>query len=57
VYSFDIQVAGEKGITEVQVSAIDGSIVSVEKENAVNEANEKKQEAAKKAKPSPPPQH
>lgn len=47
VYSFDIQAAGQKGITEVQVSAIDGSIVSVEKEDAAAEAKEKKQEAAK----------
>ncbi|HEY2120844.1 MAG TPA: PepSY domain-containing protein [Candidatus Acidoferrum sp.] len=48
VYSFDIQVKGEKDITEVQVSAIDGSIVSVEKENAAAEANQKKQDANKK---------
>jgi hypothetical protein len=47
VYSFDIQATGQKDITEVQVSAIDGSIVSVEKEDAASEANEKKQEAAK----------
>jgi uncharacterized membrane protein YkoI len=56
VYSFDIQATGEKDITEVQVSAIDGSIVSVEKEDAAHEAKEQKQEAAKKAKPSTPPQ-
>jgi uncharacterized membrane protein YkoI len=48
VYSFDIQLKGEKDITEVQVSAIDGSIISVEKENASAEANEKKQDANKK---------
>ena len=47
VYSFDIRATGQKGITEVQVSAIDGSIVSVEKEDAAAEAKEKKQEAAK----------
>ena len=47
VYSFDIQATGQKDITEVQVSAIDGSIVSVEKEDAASEAKEKKQEAAK----------
>lgn len=46
VYSFDIQQKGQKDITEVQVSAIDGSIVSVEKENAASEAKEKKQETA-----------
>lgn len=56
VYSFDIQATGQKDITEVQVSALDGSIVSVEKEDAASEAKEKQQEAAKKAKPSTPPQ-
>jgi len=38
VYSFDIRATGKKDITEVQVSATDGSIVSVEKENAASEA-------------------
>ena len=47
VYSFDIRAAGQKDITEVQVSAIDGSIVSVEKENAASEAREKKQDSGK----------
>jgi hypothetical protein len=56
VYSFDIQATGEKEITEIQVSAMDGSIVSVAKEDAASEAKEQQQEAAKKAKPSPPPQ-
>jgi len=56
VYSFDIVATGEKDTTEVQVSAIDGTIVSVEKEDAAGEAKEKKQGANKKAKPSTPPQ-
>jgi uncharacterized membrane protein YkoI len=47
VYSFDIQATGQHDITEVQVSAIDGSIVSVEKENAAHEAAEKKQDSGK----------
>jgi hypothetical protein len=47
VYSFDIRASGQKDITEVQVSAIDGSIVSVEMENAASEAKEKKQDSAK----------
>jgi uncharacterized membrane protein YkoI len=50
VYSFDIQQANEKKITEVQVSAIDGSIVSIKKESAANEAKETKQEEAEKKK-------
>jgi uncharacterized membrane protein YkoI len=51
VYSFDIRAAGQKDITEVQVSAIDGSIVSVEKEDAAHQAAEKKQEASGKPRP------
>ena len=47
VYSFDIRATGQKEITEVQVSATDGSIVSVEKENAASEAKEKKQDSGK----------
>jgi N-methylhydantoinase A/oxoprolinase/acetone carboxylase beta subunit len=47
VYSFDIRGTGQKDITEVQVSATDGSIVSVEKENAASEAKEKKQDTGK----------
>lgn len=49
VYSYDIQVAGDKQITEVQVDAKDGSIVSVEKEDAQHEAAEKKAEKKKSA--------
>jgi hypothetical protein len=37
-----------KGLTEVQVSAIDGSIVAVEKEDLKKEAKEKAAEAKKK---------
>lgn len=48
VYSFDIQQPNEKKITEVQVSALDGSIVSIKKESAANEAKEAKQEEAEK---------
>ncbi len=43
VYSFDIRNAGGT-ITEVQVSAIDNKVVSVEKETAEQEAAEKKKE-------------
>src|SRR5260370_12034348 len=52
VYSFDIRATGQKDITEVQVSAIDGSIVSVEKENAASEATEKKHDPT-----NPQPRH
>ena len=49
IYSFDIK--SPTGITEVNVSAIDGKIVAVQHENAAKEAAEKKQEAKEKAAP------
>jgi hypothetical protein len=55
VYSFDIQATGQKDITEVQVSAIDGTVVSVEKEDAASEAKEQKQDASKKPATKPQP--
>jgi hypothetical protein len=45
-----VQQPNEKKITEVQVSAIDGSIVRIRKESAANEAKEAKQEEAEKKK-------
>lgn len=49
VYSFDIR--NDKGtITEVQVEAYTGEVVSVEEENAAKEAAEKKQEKQEKRK-------
>jgi uncharacterized membrane protein YkoI len=46
VYSFDIRNAGGT-ITEVQVNAQDGSITSVEEEDAKKEAEEKRKEKHK----------
>ncbi len=43
VYSFDIRNAGGT-ITEVQVSALDNSIVTVEEETAAQEATERRNE-------------
>ena len=51
VWSFDIATAGTKDITEVQVDAKTGEVVSVEKESAVAEAAEKKAAPKKKAEP------
>jgi uncharacterized membrane protein YkoI len=50
IYSFDIQTKSKKEITEVNVDAIDGKIVSVAHENAKKEAAEKKQEAKEEKK-------
>src|SRR4051794_27867013 len=48
IYSFDIKSGSKSGVTEVNVNAIDGKIVDVQKENAAKEAIEKKQEAKEK---------
>ena len=52
IYSFDIK-TGKSGVTEVNVDAITGKIVNVQKENAAKEAAEKKQEAKEKASTAP----
>jgi len=48
IYSFDIKTS-RSGVTEVNVDAITGKIVNVQKENAAKEVLEKKQEAKEKA--------
>jgi uncharacterized membrane protein YkoI len=45
-YSFDIKVPGKSGIEEVEIDALDGSVIKVEHESAAAE----KAEAAKEAK-------
>ena len=46
VYSFDLKVKGQSGFEEVNVSAIDGSVVSKEHETPKQEAAERKAEKA-----------
>lgn len=48
LWSFDIATPGTKDITEVQVDAITGAVLSVAKESAADEAKEKKDEAKEK---------
>jgi uncharacterized membrane protein YkoI len=45
IYSFDIEMPGRNGIQEVQISAIDGRVVSVEHETADLERLEARAEA------------
>src|SRR5690349_17531745 len=45
VWSFDIAMPHPKDITEVQVNAVTGEIVSVEKETPADQKKEKKKEA------------
>jgi uncharacterized membrane protein YkoI len=47
VWSFDISTAGTKDITEVQVNAMTGDVVSVEKEAPEDQAWEKAADARK----------
>ena len=50
VYSFDITVPGKTGVEEVNVSAIDGSVIAKQHESPKTEKKEATQEAkAKKA--------
>ena len=44
IWSFDISTPGTKDITEVNVDAVTGQVVSVDKENEAAEAKEKEKE-------------
>ena len=44
IWSFDISTPGTKDITEVQVDAINGGIVSIDKETPADQAKEKKKD-------------
>ncbi|MEP6691177.1 MAG: PepSY domain-containing protein [Gemmatimonadaceae bacterium] len=46
MYSYDIKIPGADGIEEVNINAMDGSVIAVEHESAASEAKEKKKEAA-----------
>jgi uncharacterized membrane protein YkoI len=48
IYSFDITVAGKSGVTEVNVDAITGNVISSKHETPAKEAAEKKQESKEK---------
>lgn len=50
VYSFDLKVPGQKGVEEILVSAIDGSVISQEHETPAQEKAEAKKEKAEKRK-------
>ena len=54
IWSFDIARAGSAGITEVQVDAISGRIVSKKNESLTAEAREAKAEAAEHARSARP---
>jgi uncharacterized membrane protein YkoI len=51
IYSFDIQVPGKSGVEEVQVSALNGKVLSKKHESARSEMKEAKKEAKEHKKP------
>jgi uncharacterized membrane protein YkoI len=50
IWSFDIATPGTSDITEVQVDALTGDLVAMEKETPAQQAKESKKEAAEKPK-------
>jgi hypothetical protein len=45
VWSFDVAQSGKSGVTEVQVDAVTGQVVSLKRESAAQEADEASAEA------------
>ena len=50
-YSYDIKIAGKSGIEEVNVNAMDGTLVGVEHESAASVKKERAAEKMEKKKP------
>ncbi len=50
IWSFDIATTGSPDVTEVQVDAMSGKIVAVDKETPAQQAQEKKKDAQEKSK-------
>jgi uncharacterized membrane protein YkoI len=48
IWSFDVNVAGESGVQEVNVDAVSGKVLSVEHESAAAEEKEAKKEMKEK---------
>ena len=48
IWSFDIATPGSKDITEIQVDAVTGEVVSVEKETPADQKKEKQEKKAEK---------
>jgi uncharacterized membrane protein YkoI len=48
IWSFDVASVGTKDITEVNIDAITGAVIAVDKETAADEAKEKKKEKEEK---------
>jgi uncharacterized membrane protein YkoI len=46
IWSFDLMVAGQEGVSEVAVNAVTGAVVAVEHEGAAAEAREAREDSA-----------
>lgn len=52
IWSFDIRVTGQEGITEVNVNAVTGAVSPVEHENAASERREAREDSAHARRPA-----
>lgn len=55
IWSFDLKIAGQSGVQEVQIDAGNGSVLSVKHESAVHEAAEAAKEAVEGKSPKEKP--
>ena len=55
IWSFDLKIAGQSGVQEVQIDAGNGSVLSVKHESAVHEAAEAVKEGIEGESPKPEP--
>ncbi len=55
IFSFDIRVPGQQGISEVGVNAVTGAVSAVERENAAAEEREAREDSAAARRPAAPP--
>jgi len=54
IWSFDLKVAGQLGLSEVNVNAVTGAVLPVEHENAASEAREAREDSARARRPAAP---
>ncbi len=52
IWSFDIRVPGQEGVSEVNVNAVTGAVAATEHENAAAEAREARQDSAAARRPA-----
>jgi hypothetical protein len=55
IWSFDLKVPGQEGISEVNVNAVTGAVLPTEHENAASERREAREDSAHARRPATPP--